>query len=496
MQLLNIITMSNKQKYGIWALLTLCYWGAYTHALPYIIPYHEQHHLFLYTEEYFKQIVHWEGIWSYLTNFIIQFFHYPLFGGAILSMMIASTYLLTRAIIQRLFGKEDLLSLSVIPSMTLFFHTMKISHSLVPVIITVSALSVANLILWTFRRYQPFFPIFNNLHISSKTLRMSFAVAPLFVYAGYGSYHFIKTYDREEGILQKAHMYSKEKNWDKTLKYTHLYLSGGKPNHLISYFHHLALYHKGELLYRLFEHPQFLGVNSLYLPWSGTPHETEYGHIIYENLGHINEALHWESEAMVVWGENAPHLLKLIQYNILIQRPQIAQLFIDKLKQSLFYRPKALQLETTLESGKIAGMKNAFEGVTDVPARFTNFLNIGSELEYLCNHDPKNKMAFEYYMCYLLLSNNLPDLAHYLSRSRHFQHAPIPSALEEALLLYKQEVNEEEWAETGWTISPETETRFARYNQLKRNKQLKELQREFEESYWFYQDYITPYKKK
>ena len=488
--------MNNKHKYGIWALLTLCYWGAYTHALPYIIPYHEQHHLFLYTEDYFKQVVHSEGIWNYLTYFLIQFFHNPLLGSAILSLMLSSTYMSVRAIIMRLFGKEDLLSLSIIPSMILFFHTMKVSHSLVPITITVLSLTIANLLLWALRCHHPLFPLLKNLHIRSKRLHMTLAIVPLFIYAGYGSYHFIKAYDREEGILQKAYMHIKDNNWDKAEKYTNLYLSGGKPNHLISYFHHLTLFHKGQLLYRLFEHPQFLGVNSLYLPWNGTPHETEYGHLLYEGLGHINEALHWESEAMVVWGENAPHLLKLIQYNILIQRPKVAQLFIDKLKQSLFYRKKALQLETILESGKVEGMQNALEGVTEVPARFTNFLNIGTELEYLCKHNPNNKMASEYYMCYLLLSNNLADFVRFLSHNQHYQQASFPPAFEEALLLYQTEANKEEWAKTQWTISPETNSRFNRYNQLKQNNQFKELQKEFRNTYWFYKDYITPYKKK
>lgn len=488
--------MSHKHQYGIWMLLVLCYWGAYTYALPYVIPYHEQHHLFLYTEEYFRQVVHQEGIWDYLTHFLIQFFHYPLFGGVILSIIIASTYLQIRAIIRLLFGKEDLLCLSVIPSMILFFHTMKISHLLVPVTITSLSLSIISLLLWTFRHYQPFFPVFKNLHIRSQKLRMSISIIPMFIYAGYGSYHFIKTYDREEGILQKVHMYTREKSWDKVLKYTHLYLSSGKPNHLISYFHHLALFHKGELLHHLFDYPQFLGVNSLYLPWSGTPHETEYGHILYEDLGHIHEALHWESEAMVVWGENAPHLLNLIQYNILIQRPQVAKRFINKLKHTLFYRRKALQLETVLGSSKIEGMRNTLEKVTEIPTRFTNFLDIGPELEYLCNHAPKNLMASEYYLCYLLLSNNLPDFVQYLKHSQHLQHVTSLPIMEEALLLYKQEISEDEWVRTAWNISPRTESRFARYNQLKQNKQLRELQREFEKSYWFYQDYITPYRKK
>lgn len=43
----------------------------------------------------------------------------------------------------------------------------------------------------------------------------------------------------------------------------------------------------------------------------------------------------------------------------------------------------------------------------DTPARFANVLNIGPELQYLCENDSTNKMAFEYLMSNLLLSNHV-----------------------------------------------------------------------------------------
>lgn len=48
---------------------------------------------------------------------------------------------------------------------------------------------------------------------------------------------------------------------------------------------------------------------------------------------------------MVVWGETAPHLLNLARYNIVNKRPEVAQRFINLLKQSLFYRGDAEELE-------------------------------------------------------------------------------------------------------------------------------------------------------
>lgn len=488
--------MSKIQKYAVFVILSLCYYGAYRGNLSHIISYHEQHHLFLYTHAYFEQQVQSEGFFSYLTDFLIQFFYYPVLGSALLAILIASVYGLTRRIIHQLFGKEDVLHLSVIPSLALFYHTMEASHTLVPVTVVVLGLGFLNLILWIFRWYMPLIPVFKQIHLSKKFIRHGLAGIALLVYAGYGSYHFVKSYNRSEGIMLKTEMHVKAKNWDKVLEYTRLYMNGGKTNQLISYFHHLALYHQGELPYRLFDYPQTLGVEALYFPWNGDSRESEYGHYLYEDLGHINEAHHWEFEAMAVWGETAPHLLNLIHYNILNHRPKVAQRFINKLKQSLFYREEALRLEAMVESGEVEGMKNVLSGVANSPARFTNTQNIGPELEYICNHDPNNRMAFEYLMSNLLLSNNVTRFVDNLHRIHNFDYQSFPITYEEALLIYKLKVGEESFAKTGFEVSKETEARFARYYQLMGEKKMQILQREFGATYWFYLNYISPYGNK
>jgi hypothetical protein len=488
--------MKFKMKYTIAGILSLCYFWVYNSILPYIIPYHEQHHLFLYTKEYWIEQIHLEGVFSYLTNFIIQFFYYPALGCAILSIMIASVYLLVYTIIQRIFGKEDILLVSLIPAHILFLQTLKVDYTLTHITTTILVLCLINTILYLFRRNQPILSVFKKVTIRKRTLRISIITAAILIHTTWCGYSFVKSYNREEGITQKTYMHVKTKNWEKVLKYTNLYLSTSKPEQTITYFHNLALYHTGGLLYHLFDYPQILGVNSLYLPWDGAPHKTEYGHFIYEDLGHINEALHWESEAMVVWGENANHLLKLAQYNILTERPKIAQRFINKLKHTLFYRNQAILLEKKIESGKINGMRDALSGIEDTPVRFTNFLNIGHELEYLCNKDPKNQMAFEYYMSYLLLSGNVPLFMKNLHRIHEFNYPALPPIFEEALLLYNQTGNDKQLIQTDFVVSKETEKRFIRYNQLVQNNQQKELQREFINSYWFYLNYIIPYKKK
>lgn len=488
--------MNKKLTYGIFVLLFLCYFMAYMGNLSHIIAYHEQHHLFLYTQAYFEQHLQSEGFFSYLTDFIIQFFYYPEVGSALLALLLAAVYGMTHQIIRWVFGKEDWIQLSIIPSLLLFYHTMEASHTLVPVTSTVFSLAVITIILWGFRRYLPLIPVFKNVHIRSKKLRIGMLAVALLTYAGYGYYHFVTSYNRNEGIMLKAEMNVKAKNWDKVLEYTTLYQRSGKTNQLISYFHQLALYHKGLLPHHLFDYPQTLGVKALYFPWNSDSRESEYGHFLYEDLGYINEAHRWEFESMVVWGETAPHLLNLVRYNILNQRPKVAQRFINKLKHSLFYREEALKLEASITSGKIEGMKNTLSGIEDTPARFANVINIGPELEYLCNREPDNRMAFEYLMSHLLLSNNVVRFVENLHRFNRFSYPSMPAIYEEALLIYKLKVGEEAFAKSGFTVSPETEARFGRYYQLMNQNQLQVLQREFGKTYWFYLNYISPYGNK
>ena len=296
--------------------------------------------------------------------------------------------------------------------------------------------------------------------------------------------------------MLKTEQLVKSGEWEKVLEYTNGYLMTGRSNQLISYFHHLALYHTGQLPYRLLDYPQKQGVKGLYFPWNSDSRESEYGHILYEELGYINEAQRWEFESMVVWGETAPHLINLARYNIVNHRPLVAQRFINKLKQSLFYREAALELESLVNGGKVPGLRNALDGKVDTPARFANVLNIGPELQYLCENDSTNKMAFEYLMSNLLLSNHVVRFVDNLKLMSHFSYTELPRIYEEALYIYKLGVGEEEFSKVGIKISPATEDRFKRYYGLVQSKQWGTLQKEFGNTYWFYLNYISPYGNK
>ncbi|NLY24456.1 MAG: hypothetical protein GX042_05515 [Bacteroidales bacterium] len=483
-------------RFILFAVLSLFYFFMYQGVLSHVIFYHEQHQLFLFSSNYFQQTLQTEGVPGYITNFVIQFFYIHQLGSAILALILGSVYLLLNQVIRTITGRDDLLQVAVIPSLFLFFYTMPVDNSLkLPVAVFVILLLLNILILISKRlfkrkKYIHIPPLLNN------RLSVAVTVVLLFSYAGYGYYHFMKSYNVSEHIMVKAEQHARSGNWEKVLEYTGNYLGRGRSNQLISYFHNLALYHKGELPYRLFDHPQALGVESLYFPWNSDSRESEYGYMLYEKLGYINEAHRWEFEAMVVWGETAPHLMNLARYNLVNGRPLVAQRFINILKQSLFYRDEATKMEEGSDEIMPSLPHNSLKNVVDSPARFANVLNIGPELQHLLEKDPTNQMAFEYLMSQLLLSNHVERFAKSLRYIRNFSYTALPATYEEALYIYQLGVSSEEFAEIGFTVSDETKRRFARYYELVQANETDKLNSEFGSSYWYYLNYISPYGNK
>lgn len=489
--------MNRFVKYGVGLLLFACYFLAYHSQLAHIIAYHEQHHLFLYSKAYFLQQMQEGGLVAYVTDFIIQFFYFPLLGSALLALLVASVYLLANYILRKLLGGEELLFLSVLPSLGAFYFTMSADHSLTAITLSVGLLAIAAIAIGLVSTRWPV-TLLSRLQMQGlgKRLRQSLPIIALTVYAIGGYAYYALHYNRSEGLMLKTEMYAKQRNWQEVLTYTELYMSRGKSNRLIAYFHALALYHTGQLPEHLFDYPQLLGVKGLYFPWQSDSRESEYGHFVYEDLGYINEAQRWETEAMVVWGETAPHLINLARYAIANHRPLVAEHFIKKLEQTLFYRKTARELREAARQGRVPGLRNALAKAPSRPARFANVANIGPELEYICQYDSTNQMAFEYLMADLLLSNHVKRFAQNLKLMERFGYSHMPRPYEEALYVYQLGASEEEFARVGYTVSQSTKERFERYYALMQRGDMQTLRDEFGNTYWFYLNFISPYGNK
>ncbi len=492
-------------------------------SLSHIPAYHEQHHLFLFSPAYLS--AHGAtaaGRLGLLADFVIQFFYFRTGGCLLFALLIAALYPLNAVSVYKLTGRRDPLHLTLIPSLYLLVRYTSIDFSidhLVGLLICSLALLLLSCLRGHVKYYlQPvvliglglfigwWYPFVAAVMVGASCLsawlldrrlakgkiRLAVGLTALACYAGATFYTFVRAYNMHERISIETESYVKHGEWNKVLSCANRYRGN---NQLIDYFRNLALYHTGRLPYELLRYPQSKGVESLYLPWTGENRRSEYGHYIYEQLGLVNEAHHWAFEAMVVNGETAPHLLNLIRYNIANGRLLVARRFIHVLKQSLFYRDQAVTYEGMLTAGDVAGL-HALPHRKGEKARFTNVLNLGPELLYVCEREPGNRMAFEYLMSQLLLSNQITRFAANVHRYKAFDYPVLPPMYEEALLVYKLGVDEATFAELGIAVSPETEQRFRAYYNASQRDDTELLRREFGDTYWYYMNYRSVYGTK
>lgn len=490
----------------------------------YIPYYHEQHHLFLFTQTYLDSHLSAPGqLLGYLTDFCIQFFYLPHTGKGWFALLLSLPYLLNVTICHRLTRKHDLFLLALVPSLWLLIQYLSVDFPVAHIV----GLDFCLLVYWAISSVKPnrlklilfipatailywicgwIYPVITLIiilipmlsalsvtgYITNKKYRLATNLFSLLVYAGGTFYFFIFSYNMRERLIIEAEIHLKAGQWEQVIDCCRRYRG---QNQLILYLNNIALYHTGKMPDNLFDYPQTMGVQSLYLPWKSDSRQTEYGHYIYEQLGYINEAHRWAFEAMTVFGETAPNLINLIRYNIVNHRPKVAMRFIRKLKHSLFYRKQAEKLEKHLSSGELTGLKT-IPYDKDEKVRFANILNIGPELSYLCDKDSTNRMAFEYLMSDLLLSNQLVRFAENLKRIRSFSYPALPRIYEEALYTYRLGVDEDTFNKLGFDISPATEERFKAYYALYQRKDRQALKKQFGNTYWYYLNFLSPYGNK
>lgn len=486
------------------AALLVILFVAYITLYRHVIIFHEEHHLFRFSLDYIRETAHQKGLAAPAVAFLAQFGYYPWLAALIWSAMLTGVYCMTRSILRRQAGFDDTLQLSAILPIWTFFTTVNIDGSLKTLLIvflaTLGAYIVARLLpaRKTVRRIpRPF---------------LSYA-SPVIIAAIFGAFYYysfrpvtitmpdghersftreeVKTQKLNEKLMVKASQAVRRGDWDEVIDLVNRQAETGVKNHLMSYFRGMALFHRGELLDHVFDLPQAHGPNSLFFPWKADKNRAEYGGFVYEQLGALNSAMHWEFEALVGWGETASHLTNLARYYIETGKPLQAQKFINPLKQTLFYRGEARRLEDAMKNGHVPGLRNALAGVEQNPPRFDNVLNIGADCKYILLHDPSNEMARQYMMLTFMLANNLGVFYNNLCQF----YAPgteLPRVYQEALCLVRLNYGSDRLAADGFKISPEVDAAYRAFMAEKQKGQFANFSPEQRSSYWYYLSFISP----
>jgi hypothetical protein len=507
------------------AVMLVAFCVAYLVWFPHMLYFHEQHHLFLFSMEYVKHMAHYKSIWWVIAEFIAQFNYIPWLGALIISALFSATYLLTADVIKRVTGHRDWLQLSAILPIWMFLKTLVVDTFFDKDIKAMAIVLAVWVIAVIFARFLPW----NRRKKAAPTAADADKPAPeagwkkfvplagvvlffVYFYAGWwmdtGDMEVTNpntkaqvTFTRAKRADQRVDIRAmietehaiKDDRWDDANNILLEWFTLGRRNHLMTYFRSLVLAHRGELCKYLFDVPQSFGVRSLYYPWKADRNQAEYGHYVYQEMGHVNEAHRWMFEAFVGWGETAPIMRNLARYNIAMGRPKVAQRFIDKLKQSLFYRGEAERLEQCLKQGEIPEIHAALKDVPASPARWNNVKELGPEAKFILMNDPDNVAAREYLMAYLLLGNNLERFVENLEEYYPGVNSEdLPKCFREALALVRMHYGTATLARMGYCVDDETDEQFRLYMAEKNKGPRANFSPALKRTYWYYVEHVNP----
>lgn len=473
-------------RYSIVKSVTaLCLFSAVMAAMltlrEHVMFYQEQHWLFLYSAEYVASTLRTDGPVALLGAFVIQFYHVPWLGAAIVAALLTAVSLIAGSLIRRVTGMRDLLQLGTAGAVALFFTLDSIDSTPGWAVVAVIGLAVLRLAACLLPGRKP-------VDKPLSTVKFAVALVMAGVWIGGGYWLQVRDYDRAERAMLLAHRAVIRGDWDTAITITENYLATGRNNRLMQYFRCLARARRGELVEHLFDYPLRQGVDALVFPWKGDSRESEYGHMVHEATGNLNAAHHWAFEAMTVWGETAPHLTDLARYNIAMGRPRVAQRFVNKLAQSLFYRDEAAALQRQIDGTEPPELHYAWTGITEPETRFINVLNPVRDLMEIVRADSANRIARQYLKAVLLAANDQDALVTVADRG-----VTEADPVEEAKLVYSLYPYSTPLDSLGLTLSERTKDRFARMKRVMGPAAREQYEKEFGRSFWYYIYNYCPY---
>jgi hypothetical protein len=293
---------------------------------------------------------------------------------------------------------------------------------------------------------------------------------------------------------------ARQKQWSNVLE-----TANRLPRHIYNiYCNHdinRALYHTGRLTNDLLCFPQ--NPHALLLT-----HEKEESFMTqlimcdtFMEMGNVDDAERLASEFRVDKGDTGFVLEKLAWINIVKEQEQTAQIYLNALKMDLIYRSKANALSSQLKTGfepneaTIIHQTRSYRRKHGDAGLYKE--SIEDMLKGLLEHNPQNKMAFEYLMTYYLLTGQIEKVSVNMGHLENLEYQNVPILYEEAKLLHhasrSQRLNL-----TKLNIKRETFERYKRFvtlcNSMKQhNRQvvLQQLFQEFGTGYFFFHKFTV-----
>jgi hypothetical protein len=211
------------------------------------------------------------------------------------------------------------------------------------------------------------------------------------------------------------------------------------------------------------------------------------------DLGAVNIALHYATEAANFYGDHPVLLERLAWANEAIGNTNTAQVYWNALARIPFCQPSRMEVQPASNGARWRISDAELERLRDSRIRNDRLLQVPLEnlLLDLLDANPKNRMAFEYLMAYYLINKNLRAFAANLHRMKEFEWLETPRLFEEAGLV-AAELNDLKIEIQNAHIRPSTLQRFTDFKQARRTfgndaeRAAQELKQTYGNSYFYH----------
>ena len=306
-------------------------------------------------------------------------------------------------------------------------------------------------------------------------------------------------YDKKTENYFLAEKLFYEGRYDELVRFN---LKNPTKNIITLFLGNIALCETGRLNEMLFSFPQSPDGSTLFQKWE-TDIKSEilkHGGNFYYTIGMINEAYRWAYENMVLKGHTPDGLRMMIKCELINGNYKNAEIFINLLKKTLFYRKEAAVLEKMLfnddavSSHPELGAKKKirpgidFFTITDDPVINIERI-VATDSMYI------NRNAWEYKMAWHLLNKDLKGIAQVWQKLDLYGYKIAPKHLQEAALAMRTLLKIELSAQEKLKITADTEKRYAQFLQtfqlsgydLAKAEPL--LRKNFGNTFWYYMFY-------
>jgi hypothetical protein len=256
-----------------------------------------------------------------------------------------------------------------------------------------------------------------------------------------------------------------------------------------------ALWYSGKLLDSAFAYPQRSGTIGLLPNKELCVVNPEAASNLFFELGLISESLHWNIELMEMSGKT-PELLDRIGVIFFLKGEiETAKIFWKKMKYTLQGREKAKSRLRAIEEKDLLEKSKTFREFSDLIPDF-DFISLADlsdrELLFLLRQNPKNRMAFEYWVAYQLLKGNPSTVWSNINKFRELGYERIPLHVQEALVLYAYLSKWTQLKPLQPYVDYSLVQRFSKFQQIlaqhrsDRVAARQALKQEFGDTYWYY----------